>query len=194
MKFEIEIKLRLPAKLGKIRRVLYRAGFRIHKPRILESNILFDNPKRTLRKHGRLLRIRSVGAHRLLTYKGPSEPSRYKKRREIEIDLHDGAGVDEIFMHMGYRAVFRYEKYRTEYVKPRGEGKVLLDETPIGNFLEIEGPARWIDRTASLLGFKTGEYITRSYGYLYLAYCRERRITPKNMLFADKQLKRARRK
>ena len=95
---------------------------------------------------------------------------------------------------MGYRAVFRYEKYRTEYVKPRSEGKVLLDETPIGNFIEIEGSPRWIDRTARQLGYKTGDYITRSYGYLYLAYCRERRIRPKNMLFADKQLKRARRK
>ncbi len=177
-----------------MRRVLRQAGFRIDKPRILESNTLFDNSKRGLRKHGRLLRLRRVGPHRILTYKGPSEPSRYKKRREIEIDLGDGAGLDEIFTHMGYRAVFRYEKYRTEYVKPRGEGKVLLDETPIGNFLEIEGPPRWIDRTARQLGFKHGDYITRSYGYLYLAYCRERRIRPKDMLFADKQLKRARRK
>ncbi len=97
-------------------------------------------------------------------------------------------------MHMGYRAVFRYEKYRTEYTKPRVPGKVLLDETPIGNYLEIEGSPRWIDRTARQLGFKSGDYITRSYGYLYLAYCRERRIAPKNMLFTDKQLKRSRRK
>jgi adenylate cyclase class 2 len=194
LKFEIEIKLRLPAKLGKIRRTLHQAGFRIDKPRILESNVLFDNPKRTLRKHGRLLRLRRVGTHRLLTYKGPSEPSRYKKRREIEIDLNGAAGLDEIFTHMGFRAVFRYEKYRTEYTKPRADGKVLLDETPIGNFLEIEGSPRWIDRTARQLGFKNGDYITRSYGYLYLAYCRERRIAAKNMLFADKQLKRPRRK
>ena len=155
MKVEIEIKLRLPAKLTKIRHALHQAGFRIHKPRVLESNTLFDNPKRTLRKHGRLLRVRKVGAHRLLTYKGPSEPSRYKKRREIEIDMRDGMGLDEIFMHMGYRAVFRYEKYRTEYSKARSDGKVLLDETPIGNFLEIEGSPRWIDRTARQLGLSS---------------------------------------
>ena len=194
MKFEIEIKLRLPPKLGKIRRTLLTAGFRVEKPRINEYNILFDNPKRTLRKHGKLLRLRRAGPHRLLTYKGPSEPSRYKKRREIEFDLHNGGSMEEIFTHLGYRPVFRYEKYRTEYAKPRNEGKVLLDETPIGNFLEIEGSPRWIDRTARALGFKPSDYITRSYGYLYLAFCRERRIAPKDMLFNDKKLKRARRK
>jgi adenylate cyclase, class 2 len=192
--FEIEIKLRLPPKLGKIRRILHAAGFHIEKPRIHEFNVLFDNVKRTLRKHGKLIRLRRVGPHRLLTYKGPSEPSRYKKRREIEIDLHDGAGLEEILTHLGYRPVFRYEKFRTEYVKPRIAGKVLLDETPIGNYLEIEGSPRWIDRTARALGFKPGDYITRSYGYLYLAYCRERRIAPRDMLFKDKELKRARKK
>ncbi len=194
LKFEIEIKLRLPPKLAKIRRVLHAAGFRVVKPRIQESNILFDNAKRTLRKHGKLLRLRRAGPHRLLTYKGPSQPSRYKKRHEVEIDLHNGECLEEIFTHLGYRPVFRYEKYRTEYAKPRTEGKVLLDETPIGNFLEIEGSPRWIDGAARALGFRPADYITRSYGYLYLAYCRERRIAPKDMLFSDKKLKRARKK
>ena len=194
MKFEIEIKLRLPDKLGKIRRTLHAAGFRVAKPRVHEYNILFDNPKRTLRKHGKLLRLRRSGPHRLLTYKGPSEPSRYKKRRELEFDLHNGACIEEIFTHLGYRPVFRYEKYRTEYTKPRSEGKVLLDETPLGNFLEIEGSPRWIDRAARELGFRRSDYITRSYGYLYLAYCRERRVTPADMLFDTKRPKRARKK
>ena len=194
MKFEIEIKLRLPDKLAKIRHALHQAGFRVAKPRIHESNVLFDNSKRTMRHHGKLLRLRRAGTHRYLTYKGPSEPSRYKKRQEIEIHLQDGAGLDEIFTHLGYRPVFRYEKYRTEYARPRVEGKIMLDETPIGNYLEIEGSPRWIDRTARALGFKPGDYITRSYGYLYLAYCRERRIAPKDMLFAETNGKRARKK
>ena len=194
MKFEIEIKLRLPPELGEIRGALRSAGFRIVEPRIREMNMLFDHAKRTLRKHGKLLRVRRSGQHRLLTYKGPSEPSRYKKRQEFEVVIHNGDSLEEILLHLGFRPVFRYEKFRTEYARPRNEGKVLLDETPIGNFLEIEGSPRWIDRTARALGFRPKDYITRSYGYLYLAYCRERRITPKDMLFSDKKLKRARKK
>ena len=192
MKFEIEIKLRLPGKLGKIRRALRDLGFRVAKRRLYESNILLDNSKRSLRKSGKLVRVRRIGPHMLLTFKGPSEQSRYKKRREIEIDVPDAASVEEIFSQIGFHPVFRYEKFRTEYAKPPGAGKVLLDETPIGNFLEIEGSPRWIDRTARLLGFAPRDYITRSYGYLYLAHCRERRSHPRDMLFTPKELARLR--
>jgi adenylate cyclase class 2 len=183
LKVEIEIKLRLREELGQIRRTLTNLGFRVAKRRVFESNILFDNSKRTLRKHGKLVRVRRVGHHGLLTYKGPSQPSKYKKREEVEVELVDGANIEGIFAHIGYHPVFRYEKFRTEYSKPPASGKVLLDETPIGNFLELEGSPRWIDATARLLGFSSADYINRSYGYLYLAYCRERRITPKDMVF-----------
>jgi adenylate cyclase class 2 len=143
LKTEIEIKLRLPGKLGKIRRRLQAVGFRMTKRRALESNILFDNSKRTLRKHGKLIRVRTTSGRGVLTYKGPAVPSKYKKRPELEIDLPSGASIQAIFTHMGYRPVFRYEKFRTEYANSSAAGKVLLDETPIGNFVEIEGTPRW---------------------------------------------------
>jgi adenylate cyclase, class 2 len=190
LKIEIEIKLRLPGKLGKIRRRLRDVGFHVAKRRALESNTLFDNAKRTLRKHGKLIRVRATGGQRVLTYKGPSQASKYKKRPELEIDLPQAARMETILEQMGYHPVFRYEKFRTEYTKGAANGgKVLLDETPIGNFLEIEGSPRWIDRIARLLGFASNDYITRSYGYLYLAYCRERRIRPKDMLFKKRPAK-----
>jgi len=189
LKTETEIKLRLRGGLAKVRHLLHQAGFQITKHRTLESNTLFDNTKRMLRKHGRLLRVRRVGRHTVLTYKGPSEPSRYKKRKEIEIDLPHPAPIAPILTQVGLHPVFRYEKFRTEYGRSTNQGKVLLDETPIGNFLEIEGSPRWIDRTAKQLGFSKSDYITRSYGYLYLAFCRERRIRPKDMLFEKDQAK-----
>ncbi len=180
---EIEIKLRLQGELAEIRQKLRSLGFRVRKRRSFESNILFDNIKRTLRKHGKLLRVRRVDANGLLTFKGPSEQGRYKKRWETETTLQDSDAIEAILAHIGYHPVFRYEKFRTEYGASDGQGHVLLDETPIGNFLELEGSPRWIDRTARLLGFSSGDYINRSYGYLYLAYCRERRIRPTNMQF-----------
>ena len=91
----------------------------------------------------RLIRVRLINGRSVLTYKGPAEPSKYKKRPELEIDLPNGASMEAIFIHMGYRPVFRYEKFRTEYVKRASDsGTVLLDETPVGNFLEIEGSPR----------------------------------------------------
>lgn len=192
MKFEIEIKLRLPGDLSKIRRALRDLGFRVSKSRLHEYNVLLDTSTRLLRCHGKLIRVRRVGTHNVLTYKGPSDLGRYKKRLEIEVMLQDAFKVELIFNEIGYHPIFRYEKFRTEFAKPPSTGKVLLDETPIGNYLEIEGSPRWIDSTAQLLGFTTGDYITRSYGYLYLAYCRERRIPPGDMLFSAKDMKQLR--
>jgi len=183
MALEIEIKLRLPDSLGKIRRILREQGFRIVKRRSLETNVLFDNVKHSLRKHGKLIRIRRVGGHSLLTFKGPSMRSKHKKREEIEIDFPDADRLQEILDQIGFHPVFRYEKYRTEYAAHSATGKVMLDETPIGNFLEIEGSASWIDRTSKLLGFKHADYLKASYGYLYRAYCREHGKRVKDMLF-----------
>jgi adenylate cyclase, class 2 len=183
--FEIEIKLRLPADLSKIRRTLRKLGFRVAERRSRETNVLFDSLKDPLGKQGKLIRIRRVGRSSLLTYKGPSKSVRYKKRHELEICVSDAAMAEEIFKKIGYRPVFRYEKFRTEFVEPATrDGKVMLDETPVGNFLELEGAPRWIGRTARLLGFSDADYITGSYGYLHMLYCGERGIHPKDMLFA----------
>lgn len=184
MTFEIEIKLRLPPDVSKIRRTLRKLGFRVAVPRSLETNVLFDNPKYPLGIQGKLLRIRRVGRDSLLTYKGPSKSVRYKKRHELEVHLSDAEVTEEIFKKIGYQPVFRYEKFRTEFVEPSERaGKVLLDETPVGNFLELEGAPQWIGRTARRLGFSEADYITGSYGYLHMLYCRQHRIHPKDMLF-----------
>ncbi|HEV2687269.1 MAG TPA: class IV adenylate cyclase [Bryobacteraceae bacterium] len=182
---EIEVKLRLPENLNPIRRKLRETRFHVAKRRTLETNALFDNPEHSLRNQGKLIRIRHAGTRSVLTYKGPSTlGSRHKRRPEIEIDLPDPLRFEEILRQIGYDTAFRYEKFRTEYSTHPNKGTVMLDETPIGNFLEVEGSARWIDRTAKILGFAREDYITSSYGHLYLNYCRERKIQPGNMLFS----------
>jgi adenylate cyclase class 2 len=185
--FEIEIKLRLPRDISKIRRTLRQLGFRVSEPRSHETNVLFDSPTNPLGKQGKLIRIRRVGPKTLLTYKGPSTSVRYKKRHELEVYLSDATVAEEIFKKIGYQQVFRYEKFRTAYVSRNEPGKVLLDETPVGNFLELEGAPRWIGRTARLLGFSQTDYITGSYGHLYALYCREHGIRPKDMLFTSQR-------
>jgi adenylate cyclase class 2 len=86
------------------------------------------------------------------------------------------------------RPVFRYEKYRTTYVETR-QRKVktppllVFDETPIGRYIELEGPARWIDRAARRLGYQKRDYITASYAALYLDHCRENANKPGDMVF-----------
>jgi adenylate cyclase class 2 len=59
----------------------------------------------------------------------------------------------------------------------------MLDETPIGWYMELEGAPRWIDRTARELGFSEDDYITASYGALYQQWSPSRGVKPADMVF-----------
>jgi len=60
---------------------------------------------------------------------------------------------------------------------------IEMDETPIGTFLELEGPAEAIDRAARELGYAKKDYVVKSYLALYLEECRRRGEAPKDMVF-----------
>jgi len=180
---ENEIKLALPD-VASGRQRLRQAGFRLAKARVFEANTIFDTPDRRLLGAGSLLRVREVSRRGILTYKGPADRgSRHKSRLEIESAI-DPAPARLILQRLGFAPVFRYEKFRTEFVCPGESGVATLDETPIGVFLELEGSPRWVDRKARALGFTPADYITASYGRLYLESCARRGVPPGDMVFA----------
>jgi len=186
MRPEIEIKLALHDPRATSRR-LAELGFRRAQGRSFERNTLFDFPDSRLRIADSLLRLRLEGRRSRLTFKGPrSNWGRFKERPEIETEVKDGPEAGRILEALGLRDAFRYEKFRTVY-RRRGDpdhAEVAYDETPIGTYLELEGPRRWIDEVARALGFGRREYITASYGRLYLDWCRAQGREPTNMVFA----------
>ena len=159
-------------------------GSAVSRRRIFEANTVFDTTRRRLRQSSRLLRIRTAGRIATVTYKGAPTIARHKSREELETTISDPAALTAIVQRLGFRPVFRYEKYRTEFRRPRSAGSAVLDETPIGVYLEFEGTGNWIDRTARLLGFTESDYITASYGRLYLNWCAKKRRKPGDMIFA----------
>jgi len=179
---ETEIKLAVPSVAAAVR-LVRSAGFRVFKRRVFESNTVWDTPRQVLRRASRLLRIRQAGTKALLTYKGKPGISKHKSREELELQIADPAMLGAIFERLGYRPLFRYEKYRTEYRQPAAGGTATIDETPVGVFVELEGNPTWIDRTARRLGFSERQYITASYASLYIDWCKQRRIKPGNMTF-----------
>jgi adenylate cyclase class 2 len=58
-----------------------------------------------------------------------------------------------------------------------------VDETPIGNFGEIEGPPRWIDGVARRLGIAPQQYITQTYAALFLEWKARTRSRAPEMTF-----------
>jgi adenylate cyclase class 2 len=182
MAHENEIKLAI-RDIRSARRVLKAAAFQVSEPRIFEVNLVFDSQNLSLRKSDRLLRLRQA-RDITLTYKGPPRSGKHKSREELEVKIESLPSMCEILIQLGYRQVFRYEKYRTEFRQPRRAGTVMLDETPVGVFLELEGTPTWVDRTARTLGFDENAYITASYGQLYLEWCAAHGLKPGNMVFA----------
>ena len=211
---ETEIKLRIEDRKA-LMRVLKRLGAKAkdaRRPRVLETNLIFDTPDGGLAKHGQLLRIRTEmaangkrvakdrsGVRTVLTFKSPPEElaigdgrqsgdRRHKVREEIETELTDGETLRRIFEGLGLRGWFRYEKYRTTYVLPGrhawAKGLLIeLDETPIGTFVELEGPGEAIDRAARELGYVPKDYVLKNYLVLYLDECKRTGKQPANMEF-----------
>jgi adenylate cyclase, class 2 len=161
---EIEIKFRVDD-VRALNQRLRKSGFRLLTRRTHEINTLYDFPGQLLRKRGELLRLRKYGPEWVLTHKAKGKSGRHKTRVETETKIADGAKMDAILRALGFAPTFRYEKFRAEWSD--GKGHVVVDETPIGNFGEIEGPSRWIDRTAKFLQIPRSDYITATYSELF---------------------------
>lgn len=185
---EIELKFCVPDAREFHHRAL-AVGFALHTPRSLERNTLFDTPERRLLSERSILRIREYNGRSVLTHKRPpannDDSAFYKERVETETDLSDSDALATVFEELGYTPAFRYEKFRTEFTDTQGPGVLVLDETPIGDFAELEGTPEWIDRALERLGIPRDWCFTDSYGRMFLDW-KERSGSPAdNMTFDE---------
>jgi adenylate cyclase class 2 len=165
-------------------------GFHLDTPRTFERNILYDTPARDLRAKRQILRLRQYGDLWILTHKRlPDEQTditRYKVRIETETTVADGPALGAIFEQLGYLPSFTYEKYRTEWSYPDNlPAHLVIDETPIGNYAELEGPTDWIDRTLAELNIDPSTCLTDSYGKLFLDWKQRTGSPADNLTFAE---------
>ena len=182
---EIEVKLACDD-LGR----LTRAGFQLtmDKPRHFEDNWLLDTADRTLLSRGAALRVRAVNRHGVVTYKGSvqeSATSILKVREEIETDLDEPERMIELFERLGFRRAFRYQKHRTTYTLTVDgqELEVAFDETPMGNFIEIEGDESTVLSILERAGFSAADSIRESYPELQASRCRRAGMPLEDLIF-----------
>jgi adenylate cyclase class 2 len=195
---EIEVKIAV-ASAARMRAILRSAKFSVVNPRVFEQNLVLDNARGSIKATGLLLRVRTTGRRggvqtALCTFKGPAKetPTHHKQRVEREFSASNADECLAVFAGIGFHPAFRYEKYRTVFARRarKGEkgkqGLVTIDETPIGVFVELEGPALWIDRAAKELGFSRNDYITMSYARLWERWREEHAMPPGNMVFSHR--------
>jgi adenylate cyclase class 2 len=185
MPVETEIKFRVDD-LAALTGRLQAAGFELQTPRSFESNVLYDTPTRQMRASTEILRIRTYAGRCLLTHKrlpdhGPGEDT-HKHRIETETEVSDGEALAQVFRSLGLVPAFRYEKWRTEWQD--GQGHCVVDETPIGDFAELEGSPAWIDQAAERIGIAKASYITLSYGRLFDQWRQRHGSSAQDLTFA----------
>jgi len=158
---EIEVKIRI-YDIGAISEKISNLGTKLEKERYLEENTLYDFRSKDLEKKQQALRLRTINKKIFLTFKGPPQKSRkFKIREEYETEVRNEKQLKKILKSLGLQPVFNYQKYRTVYRKKNL--KVCLDETRIGNFLEIEGQRNEIIKFSKALGISKGEFVKLDY-------------------------------
>lgn len=189
---ETEIKLPF-TDLEEAHQKVLKLNSKLQKERHFEDNYVLDTLDLSVRNSGCLLRVRIVSSadrescmrtQGILTFKGTLQiHDGLRNREEIESIVDPPETLLKIFERLGYSLKFRYQKYRTIYSIEQMQIQICVDETPIQNYFELEGPAEEIHEIAAKLGYTRDQYITESLGQLYYRWCKERGIESSNMVF-----------
>ena len=164
MPTETEVKLKIGS-IEQIKNKLLEIRAELFKKKALQIDEYFDK-KGGLKKSDQVLRLRD---NTILTYKGPKKKKQNMKiREEIEVMVDNGRYLKEILEKLGYTKTGIKEKYREAYIFQLTQ--ICIDETPIGNFIEIEGSKQGVFDVAKKLGFNEKEFITKSYTALWKEY------------------------
>jgi adenylate cyclase class 2 len=178
-----EIEIKLPCDdIAAARTKLLELGATSLSTLHFESNELYDDDAGSLAGSGRALRLRRAGGAAILTFKGPARfIDGVKVREERETRVSDPEQTEAILAGLRLSSRFRYEKKREEWTL---EGcAVALDETPIGNFVEVEGDPQAIRRVVASLGLDFASAVPYTYARLYAERRKKDPSLPSDMIF-----------
>lgn len=165
---EHEIKIAV-AELGVVRTRLEASRATLVHPSAVERNWVLDDEAGTRAAAGELLRVRRYGERSTMTFKGRAAfADGVKSRAEIEVVVDDATTLLALLASLGLTPRRRYEKRREEWRS--GTVTVVLDDTPMGCFVELEGPAAALRPLAVALGLDPAAAVTGNYLELWDAF------------------------
>lgn len=179
----IECEIKIPVgELDTIRRCLAEVAAERLTPAEREINILFDTVSGDLAASGQVLRVRRVGDRRILTHKGPAVfDGSVKQRRETEVEISSSERISELLHALGFSPWMRYEKERESWLME--DVRVELDHTPMGDFVELEGPIANLEAAARRLHLDPGRAVAQSYISLWRAHRDKNPDVGRDMIF-----------
>ncbi|MGB6340236.1 MAG: class IV adenylate cyclase [Candidatus Aminicenantaceae bacterium] len=158
---EIEVKIKIEH-LADVKEKILSQGAILAKERYSYDDTFYDWPSLEFRRKHHALRVRKINKKTFLTFKGPEQKSRkFKIREEYETEVKNERHLRKILKSLGLQPIFQYSKFRTVFRKKRLT--ICLDETPVGDFLELEGRQSEIVKFAHALNFSKEDFIKLDY-------------------------------
>jgi len=154
-----------------------------------EKTVRFDTKNGDLQKEGKFLRVRT-GFENVITFKKKINKvdKDFKEREEIEIEISNPKEMEMILAELGFTKKWIMEKYREKW--QWGSVEIVIDKLPFGNFIEIEGSKKAIQKAAAkLLGLCLADGITATYWGLWEDYRKKRDIKDENIIFKKYNIK-----
>ena len=150
-----------------------------------EINYRFDTAERKLSAAHQVLRLRTENGSVTLTYKcAEKSQGGIAFREEIETHVSDEKQMQLILERLSFEVYFMYEKYRSVF--QFGGVLLMVDHTPIGDFLEIEGPdEKMICDHAERLGLDWKTSTAKSYQSLFKEWAESVHFSGRDMLFNE---------
>lgn len=175
---EIEIKFKI-TQVKNIRKKIKKEGG-IFISKTFERTVRFDTPAKKLEKNGLFLRTRT-GFKNVITLKQKVDNKKFREREEIEFEISEPEKMKTILEKLGFTKIKIMEKYREKWELKNTE--IVIDNLPMGNFIEIEGEEKDIKKVVKILelDFKNG--IISTYWDLWNEFCKKEGIKNKNIVF-----------
>jgi adenylate cyclase class IV len=191
---EIKLIIKDQGQLSEIRKFVKSHSSAVFR---FEDDRLFDFEDNRLSKSGSIFRLRAAypyipdkneidikGVNYRFTWKSPAEgEAGFKVMNEIELIVEGRQPVYEFIRSFALEEVFQYQKYREIYHLESVE--VLIDYTPMGYVMEIEGERTEIDKLAGFFGFTRQDYNNMDYYCLWQDYRAKEGIQSKDMIFPE---------
>lgn len=171
MPIEIEAKLKVGS-LDQVRHGIVGTDARFL-GQVQQEDDYYDDPHGIFTGSDRCLRVRREsgikGQRTILSYKGPRQPSMFKARDEIQVQILDGQPIGELLSAVGLHKSLTVRKRRMLWQVDNC--LVCLDEVEgLGGFVEIEGPDEdSIAKIQHLLGLEGLPHIPDSYAFMLRA-------------------------
>ena len=181
---EIEAKFPIGDK-AQLRERILALGAELRIDEVYELNYILDRDAAPLQDSYQRLRLRLQGSVATLTYKRSLKKIEgVAFREEVETEVSDFENTRLILARLGYTTRFIYEKYRSVF--QAGDCVLMLDETPIGTYLEIEGDSNdQIFAMAERLGLDSGAAIDSGYYQLFLNWKAAVGVDDRDMIFRN---------